>query len=48
MAEAGKLEVPLLYLYTVHSERFYTALGWTLTERTSFLDHDVVIMTYKP
>jgi N-acetylglutamate synthase-like GNAT family acetyltransferase len=48
MAEAGKLKVPLLYLYTVHSERFYTALGWTLMERTSYLNHEVVIMTYTP
>jgi N-acetylglutamate synthase-like GNAT family acetyltransferase len=48
MSEAGKLKVPLLYLYTVHSERFYAALGWTLVERTSYLEHDVVIMTYKP
>jgi N-acetylglutamate synthase-like GNAT family acetyltransferase len=48
MSEAGKLKVLLLYLYTVDSERFYAALGWTLLERTSYLDHDVVIMTYKP
>src|SRR6478672_11712148 len=48
MAEAGKLKVPLLYLYTVHSERFYAALGWTLMERTSYLAHKVVIMTYAP
>jgi len=48
MAEAGELKVPLLYLYTVHSEQFYAALGWTLLERTSYRDHKVVIMTYKP
>jgi N-acetylglutamate synthase-like GNAT family acetyltransferase len=48
MAEAGALEVPLLYLYTVHSERFYAALGWTLLERTAYRGHDVVIMTYEP
>lgn len=48
MAEAGKLGVPLLYLYTVHSEQFYAALGWSLLERTSYLDHEIVIMTYKP
>jgi N-acetylglutamate synthase-like GNAT family acetyltransferase len=48
MSEAGKLKVPLLYLYTVNSERFYAALGWTFLERTSYLGHDVVIMTYKP
>jgi N-acetylglutamate synthase-like GNAT family acetyltransferase len=48
MSEAGKLKVPLLYLYTVHSERLYAALGWTFMERTSYLGSDVVIMTYKP
>jgi N-acetylglutamate synthase-like GNAT family acetyltransferase len=48
MSEAGRLKVPLLYLYTVHSERFYADLGWTLLERTSYLNHDVVIMTYTP
>jgi N-acetylglutamate synthase-like GNAT family acetyltransferase len=48
MSEAGKLKVPLLYLYTVHSERFYAALGWTFLERTSYLEQDVVIMTYRP
>src|SRR3954467_6328091 len=34
MAEARGLKVPLLYLYTVHSEKFYAALGWSLQERT--------------
>jgi N-acetylglutamate synthase-like GNAT family acetyltransferase len=48
MAEAGKLEVPLLYLYTVHSEKFYAGLGWTLLERTNYREQKVVIMTYVP
>ena len=48
MAEAGKLKVPLLYLYTVHSERLYASLGWTVAERTKFLEQPVVIMTYRP
>jgi N-acetylglutamate synthase-like GNAT family acetyltransferase len=48
MSEAGKLEVPLLYLYTVHSEKLYAALGWTVMERTSFHEQQVVIMTYQP
>ena len=48
MTEAGNLEVPLLYLYTVHSEKFYAALGWTLLERTRYLEHEIVIMTYTP
>jgi N-acetylglutamate synthase-like GNAT family acetyltransferase len=48
MAEAGKLDVPLLYLYTVHSEKFYAALGWALHEHTSYREQKVAIMTYAP
>lgn len=48
MSEAGRLKVPLLYLYTVHSERFYAALGWNLHERTAYREQPVVIMTYTP
>jgi predicted N-acetyltransferase YhbS len=48
MGEAGKLEVPLLYLYTVHSEKFYAALGWTLREHSSYREQKIVIMTYNP
>ncbi|MFZ1221195.1 MAG: GNAT family N-acetyltransferase [Chthoniobacterales bacterium] len=48
MVEAGRLKVPLLYLYTVQSENFYAALGWKLMERTSYRDQDVVIMIYTP
>jgi N-acetylglutamate synthase-like GNAT family acetyltransferase len=48
MCEAANLKVPLLYLYTVHSERLYASLGWTVAERTNYLEHPVVIMTYKP
>jgi N-acetylglutamate synthase-like GNAT family acetyltransferase len=48
MTEAGKLDIPLLYLYTVHSEKFYAALGWTLLERTNYREQKVVIMTYVP
>jgi N-acetylglutamate synthase-like GNAT family acetyltransferase len=48
MAEAAKLKVPLLYLYTVHSERLYASLGWTVAERTKYLEQSVVIMTYRP
>src|SRR3954469_17841546 len=40
MTEARRLKVPLLYLYTVHSEKFYGALGWKLMERTSYLERD--------
>jgi N-acetylglutamate synthase-like GNAT family acetyltransferase len=48
MSEARKFKVPLLYLYTVHSEKFYAALGWELQERTSYREQKVVIMTYTP
>jgi N-acetylglutamate synthase-like GNAT family acetyltransferase len=48
MAEAGKLKVPLLYLYTVHSEKFYAGLGWTFQERTPYRAQEVVIMTFTP
>ena len=48
MSEAAKFKVPLLYLYTVHSEKFYAALGWELQERTSYREQKVVIMTYTP
>lgn len=48
MAEAGKLNVPLLYLYTVHSEKFYEELGWTLLEHTSYREQPVAIMTCVP
>jgi predicted N-acetyltransferase YhbS len=48
MDESGRLKVPTLYLYTVHSETFYASLGWQLFERTSYRDQKVVIMTYKP
>jgi N-acetylglutamate synthase-like GNAT family acetyltransferase len=48
MAEAGKLKVPLLHLYTVHSEKLYASLGWTVMERTNYLEHPVVLMTYRP
>ena len=48
MEEARKLKVPLLYLYTVHSEKFYAALGWELMERTNYREQKIVLMTYTP
>jgi N-acetylglutamate synthase-like GNAT family acetyltransferase len=48
MAEASTLEVPLLYLYTVHSETFYAKLGWSLQEHTAYREQNVAIMTYRP
>ncbi|MEN3370589.1 MAG: hypothetical protein V7609_2732 [Verrucomicrobiota bacterium] len=48
MADATALKVPLLYLYTVHSEKFYANLGWSLQERTTYREQTVAIMTYCP
>jgi predicted N-acetyltransferase YhbS len=48
MAEAASLKVPVLYLYTVHSESFYACLGWSLQEHTAYREQNVVIMTYRP
>ena len=48
MTEAASLKVPVLYLYTVHSENFYARLGWSLQEHTGYRDQNVAIMTYHP
>jgi N-acetylglutamate synthase-like GNAT family acetyltransferase len=48
MVEAAALGVPLLYLYTVHSENFYADLGWSLLEHSSYREQKVAIMTYHP
>ena len=48
VAEAARLDVPLLYLYTVHSEKLYEKLGWLVQERTRYREHDIVIMTCRP
>ena len=48
MEEARRLKVPLLYLYTVQSEKFYAVLDWKLMERTAYREQKVVIMTYTP
>ena len=48
MAEAATLKVPVLYLYTVHSETFYANLGWSLQEHTIYKEQNVAIMTFRP
>ena len=48
MAEAAALNVPLLFLYTVHSETFYASLGWSLQEHTAYREQNVAIMTCRP
>ena len=47
MAQAGKLNVSVLYLYTVHSELFYSSLGWSLLEHTAYRKQKITIMTYQ-
>jgi predicted N-acetyltransferase YhbS len=46
MAEAARLSVPMLYLYTVHSEKFYASLGWSLQEHSTYRDQNIAIMTF--
>jgi N-acetylglutamate synthase-like GNAT family acetyltransferase len=48
MAEASTLNVSILYLYTVHSEAFYSCLGWSLFEHTAYREQQIAIMTYQP
>ena len=48
MKEAAAQKVPILYLYTVHSETFYASLGWSLQEHTEYREQNVAIMTYHP
>src|SRR5687767_21860 len=48
MAEAGRLNVPVLYLYTVHSEKFYASLGWSLQEHSTYRDQNIAIMSCQP
>lgn len=48
VAEAGRLRVPVLYLYTVHSEKFYASLGWSLQEHSTYRGQNIAIMTCRP
>ena len=48
MAEAARLSVPVLYLYTVHSEAFYATLGWSLQEHSTYRNQNIAIMTCHP
>jgi predicted N-acetyltransferase YhbS len=44
--DATTLGVHRLYLYTPSTEQFYSRLGWSLVERTSYRGTDVVVMAY--
>jgi GNAT superfamily N-acetyltransferase len=41
---AANLEVEQLYLFTPDRESFYAHMGWTVFERTSYHEKDVIIM----
>jgi hypothetical protein len=48
MAEAGRLSVPVLYLYTVPNEKFYASLGWSFQQRSTYREENIAIMTCHP
>ena len=43
--EARALGVETLYLYTPDRERLYARMGWSVLERTEYMDVHVVIMS---
>jgi len=45
--DATALGVQRLYLYTPSTEHFYSRLGWSLVERTSYRGADVAVMSYE-
>jgi len=45
--EARALGVGKLYLYTDNAEGLYSKLGWTVIEKTRYINADVTIMAYK-
>jgi N-acetylglutamate synthase-like GNAT family acetyltransferase len=46
IGDAAALGVQRLYLYTPGTEHFYSRLGWSLVERTSYRGADVAVMSY--
>lgn len=48
VAEAARLGLPRLYLYTHSARAFYERLGWRATEQTHYEGQDVTIMTLTP
>ncbi len=44
VAEAEKLGLPCLYLWTPSAERLYTKHGWKLLERVAYHGHTISIM----
>ncbi len=48
LGRARSLSIPRLYLFTPDRERFYANVGWSVAERTTYWDRDVLIMVIEP
>ena len=46
--DAMALGVRRLYLYTPTAQHFYSRLGWSLIEHTSYQGANVAVMSYEP
>jgi len=45
-AEAARLSLPKLYLWTSSAERLYQKLGWTVVERSHYCGKDIALMDF--
>ena len=43
-AEAHRLNVPRLYLWTHSAERLYHKLGWQVVERSNYFGREAAVM----
>ncbi len=43
--EAKSLEVPVIYLFTFSTEKYYARMGWNIIESTQYLGVDVTVMS---
>ena len=46
IAEAQRLGVERLYLFTPDRESLYARIGWTVRERLEYHDEQIVVMEY--
>jgi N-acetylglutamate synthase-like GNAT family acetyltransferase len=46
VSEAKALDVPRLFLYTPTAASFYSRLGWSVVEQTTYRETAVVVMAY--
>jgi predicted N-acetyltransferase YhbS len=44
--QAFILRFPIVYLYTLSSEALYSRLGWSVLDRTRYLDSNVTVMSF--